>query len=271
MWEILKYSYFQNALMGSLLAGIGLGIVGVWVVLLRIPFVGVAISHAAFAGSVLGLLLGLNPIIMAVIFSLLASILIGPIAERSGLEANVIIGIIFSLVLGLAFLGLGLIKGPKTEAFNLIWGSILTLSRSNIYINTGVTFLVISFLVLFGKEIKAVFYNRKVASACGIPERFIFFSLLFLSGFVISLNLNSVGGLLIFSLLINPPSAARVLTHSLSKMYFFSILFGVISCLFGLLFSYLFEVPAGATIIIISSVIFLLSITFGGKSGCRLL
>ena len=267
MWEILSYNYFQNALMGSILAGVGLGIVGVWVVLLRIPFVGVAISHAAFAGSVIGLLLGVNPIVMAVVFSLLASVLIGPIAEKSGLEANVIIGIIFSLVLGVAFLGLGLIRGPKTEAFNLIWGSILTLSRANIYINAGVTFLVIVFLIIFGKEIKAVFYNREVAMSSGIPEKFIFFSLLFFSGFVICLNLNTIGGILIFSLLINPPSAARILTHNLSKMYFLSILFGIISCLCGLLFSYLFAVPAGATIIIISSLIFIISLVLRGRNG----
>jgi manganese/iron transport system permease protein len=267
MWEILSYNYFQNALMGSILAGIGLGIVGVWVVLLRIPFVGVAISHAAFAGSVIGLLLGVNPIVMAIVFSLAASILIGPIAEKSGLEANVIIGIIFSLVLGVAFLGLGLIKGPKTEAFNLIWGSILTLSRINIYLNTGITLLVIFFLLFFGKEIKAVFYNREVAASVGIPEKFIFFSLLFLSGFVICINLNTIGGILIFSLLINPPSAARILTHNLSKMYFLSILFGIIACLSGLFFSYLFSVPAGATIIIVSSLIFIISMLFRGNNG----
>lgn len=267
MWEILSYNYFQNALMGSILAGIGLGIVGVWVVLLRIPFVGVAISHAAFAGSVIGLLFGVNPIVMAVVFSLVASILIGPIAEKSGLEANVIIGIIFSLVLGVAFLGLGLIEGPKAEAFNLIWGSILTLSRSDIYINAGVTFLVIVFLLFLGKEIKTVFYNREVATSSGIPEKFIFYSLLFLSGFIICLNLNTIGGILIFGLLINPPSAARILTHSLSKMYFLSIFFGIVSCLSGLSFSYLFGVPAGATIIIVSSLIFIISLTLRGRNG----
>lgn len=267
MWGILSYNYFQNALMGSILAGVGLGIVGVWVVLLRIPFVGVAISHAAFAGSIIGLLFGVNPIMMAIVFSLLASILIGPIAEKSGLEANVIIGIIFSLVLGVAFLGLGLIQGPKTEAFNLIWGSILTLSRGNIYINAGVTFLVIVFLLLLGKELKAVFYNREVAMASGIPEKFIFFSLLFLSGFVICLNLNTIGGMLIFSLLINPPSAARILTHNLSKMYLLSIFFGIISCLSGILFSALFRVPTGATIIIVSSFIFIISLTLRGRNG----
>ncbi len=267
MLEVLRYNYFQNALMGSVLAGIGLGIVGVWVILLRIPFVGVAISHAAFAGSVIGLLLGVNPIIMAIVFSLLASILIGPIAEKSGLEANIIIGIIFSLVLGIAFLGLGLIKGPRTEAFNLIWGSILTLSRKNIFVNFGITVFVILFLVSFGKEIKAVFYNREVATSCGIPEKFIFFSLLFFSGFIICLNLNTVGGILIFGLLINPPSAARILTHSLSKMYLLSILFGILSCLTGLLFSYIFEVPAGAAIIIVSSLIFIISMALRGRNG----
>jgi manganese/iron transport system permease protein len=266
MWEILSYNYLQNALMGSILAGVGLGIVGVWVVLLRIPFVGVAISHAAFAGSVIGLLFGVNPVMMAIVFSLLASILIGPIAEKSGLEANVIIGIIFSLFLGVAFLGLGMIKGSKAEAFNLIWGSILTLSRINIYLNAGVTFLVIVFLLIFGKEIKAVFYNREVAMASGIPEKFIFFSLLFLSGFVICLNLNTIGGILIFSLLINPPSAARILTHNLSKMYLLSILFGIISCLCGLLFSYIFRAPAGATIIIVSSLIFIITLAVRGRS-----
>ena len=267
MWEILSYNYFQNALMGSILAGIGLGVVGVWVVLLRIPFVGVAISHAAFAGSVIGLLFGIDPILTAIVFSLLASILIGPIAEKSGLEANVIIGIIFSLVLGIAFLGLGLIQGPKTEAFNLIWGSILTLSRVNIYLNAGITFFVILFLLFFGKEIKAVFYNREVAASSGIPEKFIFFSLLFLSGFVICLNLNTIGGILIFSLLINPPSAARILTHSLSKMYFLSVFFGVIACLAGLFFSYVFSVPAGAAIIIVSSLIFIVSMVLRGGNG----
>lgn len=267
MLELLRFSFFQNALIGSMLAGIGLGIVGVWVVLLGIPFVGVAISHAAFAGAVVGLLTGLNPILMAVVFSLIASVSIGPVAEKSGLDPNISIGIIFSLVLGIAFLGLGMIKGPKTEAFNLIWGSILTLSRRDILTTSIVTLIILLFLMFFGKEIKAVFYNRKVAKASGIPERFIFFSLLFLSGFVISLNLNTIGGLLIFSLVINPPSAARLLTHKLWVMYFLSMLFGVISCMFGLFLSYLFRVPSGAVIIIVSSFIFIIAMAFRGRNG----
>ncbi|MEO0293552.1 MAG: metal ABC transporter permease [candidate division WOR-3 bacterium] len=261
----MKYSYFQNALIGSILAGLGLGIVGVWVILLRIPFVGVAISHAAFAGSVVGLLIGVDPIIMAIVFSLFASILIGPLVERSGLEANIIIGIVFSLVLGIAFFSLGLIKGPKTEAFNLIWGSILTLTKRDLIINSGITAFIILFLFLFNKEIKAVFYNREVAFSCGIPERFIFFSLLFLSGFVICLNLNTIGGILIFSLLINPPSSARILTHSLSKMYLLSILFCIFSCLCGLFLSFLIGVPASSAIIIFSSLIFLILLSLKGK------
>jgi manganese/iron transport system permease protein len=134
-------------------------------------------------------------------------------------------------------------------------------------LNAGITLFVILFLLSFGKEIKAVFYNREVAASCGIPEKFIFFSLLFLSGFVICLNLNTIGGILIFSLLINPPSAARILTHSLSRMYLLSILFGIVACLSGLFFSYVFSVPAGATIIIVSSLIFIITLASRGRNG----
>lgn len=266
MQGILGYNFFQNALIGSVLAGIGLGIVGVWVVLLRIPFVGVAISHAAFAGSIIGLLTGVNPVFMAITFSIVASVSIGPMAEKSGLESNIAIGIIFSLVLGIAFLGLGLIRGPKTEAFNLIWGSILTLSRQDIIMIAVITAFIMLFLFLFEKEIKAVFYNREVARASGVPEKFIFFSLLFLTGFVISLNLSSIGGILIFSLLINPPSAARLLTHRLRKMYLLSMSFGIISCLCGLILSYTLRVPSGASIIIVSSLIFIIALTVSRKN-----
>jgi manganese/iron transport system permease protein len=87
---------------------------------------------------------------------------------------------------------------------------------------------------------------------------------------VICLNLNTIGGILIFSLLINPPSAARILTHKLSKMYLLSVLFGIVSCLLGLFFSYVFSVPSGATIIIVSSLIFIISLISRGRNESRL-
>jgi len=265
MFEILQYHFIQRALVASILGGAICGIVGVWVVMMRIPFVGVAMSHAAFAGAIFGLLLHVNPLLCAIIFCLASTALIGPIADRGDVDPNISIGIIFSFVLGIAFLGMGMIKGPKTEALNFIWGNILIISAQDIFYLLLITLVVMAFLLLLYKEIKAVLFNRELARAIGIPETVLFYCLLFLCGATVTINLNIIGGLLIFSLIVNPPSAAYQLTYKLKTMYVLSICFGIGSCLLGLFFSYIFNVPSGAVIIIASSVIFGLCLVFSPK------
>jgi len=192
----------------AVLGGLVCGVVGVWVVMMNIPFVGVAMSHAAFAGAVTGLLLGVSPLLTAVVFCLAASLLIGPVAERADIEPNVSLGIIFSLVLGLAFLAIGLMRGSRANALGLIWGSILLVSTRDLILMAVAAVAVLLFLGLFYKEIQAVLYNREIARAVGIPERALFFAMLVLCGLSVTANLSTIGGLLIFSLIVNPPSAA---------------------------------------------------------------
>lgn len=265
MFEIFQYQFFQRALLAAAVGGTACGIVGVWVVLMRIPFVGVAMSHAAFAGAIFGLLLHVDPMLMAVVFCLASTALIGPIADRGDFDPNVSIGIIFSIVLGIAFLGMGLIEGPKTEALNLMLGSILTVTKGDVFMLIIVTALVAGFLFLLYKEIKAILFNRELARAVGIPEKVLFYCLLFLCGATVTFNLNTIGGLLIFSLIVNPAAAAYQLTYSLKTMYVLSVVFAVFSCLAGLIVSYVFDVPSGAVIIIISSCIFGLCLVFSPK------
>ena len=265
MLEIWRYDFMQNALLASVLGGASCGIVGVWVIMMKMPFIGVAMSHAAFAGVIMGLLFHLNPLVMAIIFCLVSAGIIGPIADRAEFEPNISIGIVFSVVLGIAFLGMGLIKGPKTEALNYIWGSILTTSRNDILFLLIITLTVLLFLTFLFKEIQAILFNREVARALGIPEKAIFYLLLFLSGIVITSSLNTIGGLLIFSLIINPPSAAYQITYNLKTMFILSAIFGIAYCLAGLIFSYLLNLPSGAVIIITSSIIFGISLILSPK------
>ncbi len=265
MFEIFQYEFIQRAILASIFGGISCGIVGVWVIMMRIPFVGVAMSHAAFAGAIFGLLLQIDPLTMALLFCLASALLIGPIADRADIDPNISVGIIFSSILGVAFLGMGLIVGPKTEALNFIWGNILTISNKDVILLIAITLFVLSFLILLFKEIQAVLFDREIARAVGIPEKIIFYSLLFLCGTTVTLNLNTIGGLLIFSLIINPPSAAYQLTYNLNTMFLLSAIFGSSSCLLGLLFSYIFNVPSGAIIIITSSLIFGLCLLFSPK------
>ncbi len=265
MLEILEYQFMQNAILASILGGVSCSIVGVFVVTMEIPFLGVSMSHSAFAGAILGLLLGVNPLLTALVFCFFSALLIGPVADRANFNPDMATGIIFSVMLGLAFLFLAKIPGPKSEALSLIWGSILTVSRTDVTSMAAIGLLVVALLLLFFHQIQAVIFNREIAASVGIPERPIYYGLLFISGAVIAANLNTIGGLLIFSLVINPAAAAYQLTYSLRNMFFLSGLFGVLSCLVGLGLSYLFNFPTGAIIIITSSLIFFFCLIFSPK------
>ena len=263
--SIFGYQFMQNAIMSAFLGGIACGTVGVFVVLMHMPFVGVAMSHAAFAGALLGMWLGFDPLLGAFAMCLLAAAIIGPLADRGELSPDTSLGIIFSLMLGISFLFLGLMPGTKSGALELLWGSILTNTRSDIIILGVVALLVVGLVVLFFKEIQAAVFNRNIALAVGLPATIILYGVLFLTGATITASLRSIGGLLIFSLILNPAAAAYQLTYNMKRMFILSATFGVLSGWIGLLLSYLFDVPSGATIVITSSVIFMVAAVFSPK------
>ena len=263
--SIFEYQFMQNAILTAFLGGIACSSVGVFVVLMHMPFIGVCMSHAAFAGALLGLWLGFNPLIGAFVFSLLAAAIVGPLADRGDLSPETSVGVIFSLMLGLAFLFMGLMPGTKSGALELLWGSILTNTRSDVIILGVVAILVVGLIVVFFKEIQATIFNRGMALSVGIPATLILYGILFLTGATITATLRSIGGILIFSLILNPAAAAYQLTYSMKKMFLLSASFGVISGWMGLLFSYVFNIPSGATIVVTSSIIFLLAAVFSPK------
>ena len=267
--EILQYQFMQNAVLAGILAGIGCSLIGVLVVTLEIPFLGVAMSHAGFAGAILGIIIGVNPFVCAFIFCCLASLFIGPITDKADLKPEVAVGILFSIMLGLAFLFLAFLPGAKTEALSVMWGSILTVSRFDVWVIAVSALVVISFLIIFFRQIKTVLFSRQVAASLGIPERSIYYAIIFLSGVVISSNLTTIGGLLIFSLVVNPAAAAFQIAYSFRNMCILASIFGVSSCLLGLWFSYIFNVPAGAVIIVSSSMIFLVCLLLSPKKKLR--
>jgi len=255
-WSIIQYSFMQNAFIAGLLGGVACSMAGVVVLTMRLSLIGVCIAHYAFAGALLGLWLGFNPLVGALLFSLLAAAIIGPLADRGELNPDTAVGVVFSLMLGLAFLFVGLMPGAKTEALNLFWGSILTVGQGDLIFLAIVAAIVVGLVTIFYKEIQAVICHRDVALAVGIPATVIFYGLLFLTGATITASLRSIGGLLIYCLILNPAAAAYQLTYSLKRMFLLSAVFGIISCWGGLVASYLLDIPSGASIVVISSIIF---------------
>jgi len=263
--SIFDYRFMQYAILAALLGGIACSTIGVFVVLMKMSFIGVCMAHAAFAGAVFGVWAGFNPIIGAFAFSLAAAAVVGPLADRGELNPDTAIGIIFSLMLGLSFLFIGLIPGPKTEVWGLLWGSILTVTISDLLLLAVVAAVAVCVVLLFYKEIKTFLFHRETALAVGMPAALIFYGLLFLTGGVITASLRPIGGLLIFSLILNPAAAAYQLTYSLKRMFVLSAIFGVLSGWIGLFISYALDAPSGAVIVIVSSIIFALATIFSPK------
>ena len=262
---VFQYQFMQFAILAGICGGVTCAITGVFVVTMHLSFIGVCIAHAAFAGALLSMLIGINPLIGALFFSVASAVAIGPMADRGELNPDTSIGIVFSLMLGLSFLFLGLMPGSRTEALNLFWGSILTVSRQDLAFLIIITIVLIVLVAAFYKEIQAVICHRAVAMAVGISATLIFYSLLILTGLTVTASMRSIGGLLVYSLIVNPAAAAYQLTYNLRRMFVIASVFGVTSCMAGLASSYFFNLPSGAAIVITSSIIFGISMIFSPK------
>ena len=163
-------------------------------------------------------------------------------------------GIVIALLIGAVGFGLFTL-GRRIQRRFIKWGLV----------GVGGLILVVGVVLLFYKEVKTFLFHRETALAVGMPAALIFYGLLFLSGGVITASLQPVGGLLIFSLILNPAAVAYQLTYSLKRMFVLSAVFGVLSGWIGLLISYEADAPSGAVIVIVSAVIFALATIFSPK------
>lgn len=254
---MFAFEFLRYAIAGSVLAGILLSLAGVLLLLLDMPFLGICMSHAAFLGAVVAVLVGVHPLAGALTACALAVLAIWPVAERTKAGANGALSVVMAGTMGLAFVFMSRLPGPKSEALTLIWGSVLTLSATELAWLAGTALAITVLVTVFYRWIAAVLYDREVARSCGVPVRAVLFCILLAAGATVSVSLDIVGGLLIFALLVNPASAAYHLTNRLKWTFLLAAVFGVISSLGGLWLSYQFDLPAGAVMALVSTVIFL--------------
>jgi manganese/iron transport system permease protein len=263
--DVLTYPPIQRAVIACLLCGVSCSLLSVFVVLMKMPLIGVSMSHAAFAGAVFGMIVGINPLVSGFALCLIVAGVLGPLSDRTDMAPENTLGIMFSLLMGLAFLGMGVLTKSKANALNLMWGSLLSLSPMDVTVLGIITALLLSFILLFFKEIRAVLFHRRLAAASGVPDKPIYYALLFLSGAVVSSNLATVGGLLIFALLVQPGATALQLTYNLTHFFLISAAAGTGACLLGLTASYVFDLPSGAAVVLAATLIFAASYIFSPK------
>jgi manganese/iron transport system permease protein len=253
------FSVFGLIVVAAILGGGSAGLLGVFVIALRIPFIAVFSAHSALAGAVFGLMAGIPPAFGGFAGALTGAVLLGLLTRNRHIDPNAALGTLFSLMLGIAFLGIGLTGGPKSEVLGLMWGSLLFVTPQQITVIAALTIILAAFIYILEKELKLLLFSRELA-ALMIPEWMIFTGLLVLAAGIISINLQIVGGLLLYSLIANPAVMAFRLARSFRGTILISAAMGALSAVGGFLAAYFLNLPAGACIVLFSSL--LLGIVF---------
>jgi len=250
--------YFIPVILGGTLAGAGTGLLGAYVVGMRIPFIGICVAHAALAGAVGASLLGWETMMMPASLAAagLTALLLGGLdSERTRLDTNVIMGVLFSLTMGLSFMGIAATSGPKNELLGLLWGSVLYCRWSDVVVMAAVAAAEIAFVLAFYKELRAILFSRTHAASAGVRAGLVWALFLTMVSLVLTVNFKRVGGLMIYALLTNPAIAAFQLVRGYGPSILLAAALGALSGLGGFLISYLTDLPTGAVIVIFSSVL----------------
>lgn len=250
--ELLQYTFFQHALLGSLFASIACGIIGTYIVTRRLVFISGGITHASFGGIGIGLYTGISPILSAAIFSVLSAFGVEWLSKRKDMREDSAIAVFwtFGMAIGIIFSFLSPGFAPDLSAF--LFGNILTITRTDIVVLAVLSLLLIAFFSIFLSPIIYIAFDREFARSQRIPVVLFEYILMMFIALTIVACLRMIGIVLAMSLLTIPQLTANLFTVSFKRIIFLSILFAYIGCAGGLLLSYQLQIPSGAAIIFFS-------------------
>jgi len=273
LFSFLKLTFIQKSLFVSVLVGLICSLVGVFVILRGLSFMGVGIANAAFAGVAIGFILKLNPIALALIMSICIALLIGHISKRAELKLDATIGIFFAFTMACGLFLMGLLPEQAEELRHYLFGTLILPSSFEIKLLIITTIIVIITIILFFKEFYFVIYDQNLAEAAGLPATFLFYFLLCLIAVVIVSALKAVGELLVVAMIIIPAASACQLSYNIRKVLILSAIFGITASFLGIWVSYYLNiimgltVPTGAVMVILATIIFLLTVSLSPKRG----
>ncbi|MGM5487973.1 MAG: metal ABC transporter permease [Nanobdellota archaeon] len=257
MIELLQFEFIRNAFMAAILISIACGIVGTYVVIRRIVFISGGIAHAAFGGIGLGIFAGISPLATAIPFSLGSALAIGSITKKSKVSEDSMIGILWPLGMALGILFIGLTPGYTPDLFSYLFGSILTVTTGELLLMALLDLLIVGLVIYFFKELTAISFDEEFSRVVGLPTRALYMLLLALVSLSIILLIKIVGIILVMALLTFPTVVTRQFTNHLKPLMLGSTSVAVIATTTGLILSYVFDLPSGATIVLFLTLLLL--------------
>lgn len=261
------HAFMRHAFLAIILVGIICGVVGVFVILRGLAFLGDALAHAIFPGVVVAFILGGNFLVGALIAATIISIIIGGISQSGRISNDTAIGIIFA---GGFALGVALLSTQRSYTRDLnsfLFGSILSVQRGDLILTAIVGLVVLAVVFWFRRELTSIAFDRAFAHSSGINLWMLDQIFLIALAMAIVISLQTVGNVLVLALLVTPAATARLLTDRLRPMIALSSLIGATSGVTGLYVSYYQGVPSGAAVVLVATAVFMLVFLLAPRTG----
>jgi manganese/iron transport system permease protein len=264
--EPLGYSFLLRGFVAAIMIGVICAVVGTFVVLKGLAFIGDALAHIAFTGIVVAFLAGFSFYIGALAAAVVAALGIGAVSQRTGVSTDTSIGIFFSgiFALGVVLMSIG-IQTYTIDLFSYLFGDILSVRRADlisILILGGIVLTIILFLY---KELLFVSFDPVVAESAGLPARRLQMLLLILLSVTVVVSVQAVGIVLVVAMIVTPSATAYLITNRFGVMMVLGAVIGAISAIGGFYLSYYADVPSGGAIVLVATFLFAIIAIVGPK------
>ena len=268
LFHLFTYGFFQHAVLAALLMSVACGIIGTYIVSRRMVFISGGITHASFGGVGIGYYLGFPPLAGAAIIAVLAALTTENLTRRKILRNDSVIAILWSLGMAIGIIFVYLSPGYAPNLMSYLFGSILTVTSSELWLMLVLALLVVMVFFLFYRPILYVAFDEQFARIRGIPVMFINYLLIVLVALTIVLSIRIAGIILVLSILTIPQNITNLYTNRFSHMMIGSVILGFLASIVGLVISYYLDIPSGASIIFTLVILYLAArlikvLTFG--------
>lgn len=257
--EALQYDFIRRALLVGSLIALCCSFLGTFLVLRKLSMIGDGLAHVSFATVALALLFSASPLLLSIPLVTLASFAILGLSEKAELHGDAAIGLVSSFSIAVGVLIASLAKGFNVDLMSYLFGSILVISRSDVIISVILSVVVLAVVVFFFNSLFAVTYDEEFARVMGFNTRFLNYLIAVLTSITIALGIRVVGTMLISSLIVFPTVTALQVAKGFKMTIVISAFVSVSCVIIGVFVSYMFNLPTGATIVIVNAVAFAFS------------
>ncbi len=263
----LAYGFMQRGLIAAVMVGTVCAVMGSYVVLKGLAFIGDAVSHAAFPGLVIAYLIGIPLYVGGAVAAVLTALAIGVVSRRGNLRFDTAVGVLFAGMFAFGILLFSTIKNYVADLFSYLLGNVLGISAADLVQIALLGLIVLGIIVVLRKELLYATFDPAGAAASGLPVTALEYLLLALLGITIVVSIQAVGIIMVVAMLVTPAATAQLIVVRFSRMIMLAVVIAVVSAVLGLYLSFYLNVASGASIVLVQTTLFLVALVLSPRQG----